>query len=71
MTRSETRELESKNLKHVLQKGDQIAVIIDDREEVWRQSIGNLLPAKPYDFFKGHGTSDCFILSISLAYASA
>jgi hypothetical protein len=70
MTRSETSDIREKSLNHVLRRGDQFAVILDDREEVWAKSIENLLPVKAYDFFKGHGTplSKCVFVFIYFAY---
>jgi len=47
--------MEGKNLKQVLPNGDQIAVILDDRVDVWKMSMANLLHIKPYNFFPGHG----------------
>lgn len=55
MTRSETNQMHLKSLRTVLPRGSEIAVILDDREDVWRESIENLLPVAPYYFFKGVG----------------
>lgn len=58
MTRSETNEMRMKSLRNILPRGSEIAVILDDREDVWRESITNLLPVAPYYFFKGVGARD-------------
>jgi len=45
----------SKDLRTLFPHRGELAIIVDDREDVWSASIDNLLPICPYLFWKGEG----------------
>uniref|UniRef100_A0A6B2KYB7 protein-serine/threonine phosphatase n=1 Tax=Arcella intermedia TaxID=1963864 RepID=A0A6B2KYB7_9EUKA len=46
---------ESKDLRLLFPQGGELAVIVDDREDMWRESSDNLVAIFPYKFWKEEG----------------
>lgn len=55
ISRDENGNMVAKSLQRIFPVSTHMAVIIDDRADVWPYNRHNLIKVSPYDFFKGTG----------------
>ncbi|CAK7274570.1 CTD phosphatase Fcp1 [Sporothrix epigloea] len=55
ISRDENGNIVAKSLQRLFPVSTHMAVIIDDRADVWPHNRNNLIKVTPYDFFKGTG----------------
>ncbi|KAI0121739.1 RNA polymerase II subunit A C-terminal domain phosphatase [Xylariales sp. AK1849] len=55
ISRDENGSMTAKSLQRLFPVSTNMAVVIDDRADVWPRNRSNLIKVTPYDFFKGIG----------------
>ena len=52
LSRDECPDIYTKTLEHIFPCSDNSVLVIDDKTDVWKKNLGNVIQIAPYDYFK-------------------